>query len=81
MIQPMHDRLLVSRMPEPPKNIVLTDAEPFRYFKVISIGPKVREVRPHDIVALPGVASAEPDHITDEGQFIREADIGFIVRR
>ena len=80
MIQPMHDRLLVSRMPEPPKSIVITDAELYRYFKVVSIGPKVREVKVNDTVALPGVASAEPDHIIEEGQFIREADIGFIYR-
>ena len=79
-VQPMHDRLLVSRMPEPPKSIVITDADLYRYFKVIAIGPKVREVKPHDVVALPGVASAEPDHIIEEGQFIREADIGFIYR-
>ncbi len=81
MIQPMHDRLLVSRLDGPPKSIILTNAEPYRYFKVIAIGPKVREVRPRDVVALPGVASEEPDHVIDEGQFIREADVGFIIRQ
>lgn len=80
MIEPLHDRLLVKRLPEPPSLIHLTDADAYRYFKVIAVGPKVREVKAGQVVALPGVASSEPDHIIAEGQFIREGDIGFTVR-
>lgn len=81
MIQPMHDRLLVSRLAEPPKAILLIGREPYRYFKVLAIGPKVKEVQPGEIVALPGIASAEPDHEIEQAQFIREGDIGFKVGR
>lgn len=80
MIQPMHDRLLVKRLNAPPRQIVLTDAEPYRYFEVLAVGPKVIGVQVGDIAALPGVASEEPDHIIEEGQFIREADIGFTIQ-
>lgn len=73
----MGDRLLVKRLDGPPRNIVLTDADPYRFFKVIAVGPKVEEVKVGEVVALPGIASTDPDHIISEGQFIREGDIGF----
>lgn len=80
MIEPTQDRILAERLPEPPRRIILTDAEAFRYFKVIAVGPKVREVKAGQTIALPGVASDYPDHIIEQGQFIREADIGFIIQ-
>jgi len=80
MIQPLQDRLLVELLPDPPRAITLTDAEKYRYFKVVATGPKVYEVKRGDIVALPGVGSTDPDHVIPEGQFVREGDVGFIIR-
>jgi hypothetical protein len=80
LIQPLADRLLVRRLDQPPCRIMLTDREPYRVFRVVAVGPQVTEVSPGELVVLPGVASTEPDHEIPEGQFIREADIGWKLR-
>jgi co-chaperonin GroES (HSP10) len=76
-IQPMHDRVLLERLPAPQTRIVITDAEKHRKFKVLAVGPKCKEVKPKDVVVLPGVASDEPDHSERNMIIVREGDIGW----
>lgn len=84
MIQPMHDRLLVKREYEKPKGLILAPdiaAKFDQYVRVLAIGPKVREVKVGDILALPGCALNEPDKIMPDGTiFVREEDGGFVIR-
>lgn len=89
MIQPLQDRIVVECIPEPEGTIVLTDAPPYRKFKVIAVGPgkwdeeegkrRPMESKPGDIVVLPGVAVTDPDHQIGKQLFVREADIGWKV--
>ena len=78
MIQPLgreRRAVLVERCPEQSR-IVLTDRDPSRIAKVIAVGPKCTEVKPGDIVCLPGIASTEPDFDFREAILIHEDDIG-----
>jgi co-chaperonin GroES (HSP10) len=77
MIKPLRDVLVVERLPNPDRLIILTDAEPSRRFKVIAVGPKVTEVRVGDIVLLPGVAAEQPDLEVGKQLFVTEGDVGF----
>lgn len=90
MIQPMHDRVLVERIPEPEGVIVIAEKfrDPSRMAKVIAVGPgKWRDgeffktsVKPGDTVHLPGIAAKIPDWDGSNAQIlIQEADIGAIV--
>lgn len=47
---------------------------------MIAVGPKVKECKVGDVVVLPGVAASEPDHVIDGDIFVREGDVGWIVR-
>ncbi len=91
-IQPLHDRVLVQRLPRPNARIILTDAEKYRKFKVLAVGPgkwvefsdgerhfQKTQVKPGDIVVLPGIAANEPDREDGEQLFVREGDIGWKV--
>ena len=76
--KPLDDRIYVERI-EKPTRIVLTDRDPTRFAKVLSIGPKVYDVNPGDVVLLPGIAASVPDWERKDKMFIRQADIGGIV--
>ena len=78
-IQPLHDRIVIERLPAPERLIILTDAEKERKFKVIAVGPKCKEVKPGQIVILPGVASDEPDYEAGSQIFAREGDVGVFI--
>ena len=75
----MGSRVLVERLPEPPRTIYLTDAEKYRKFKVLAVGPKASEVKAGDIVVLPGIAANEPDFDTGDAMLVMEGDIGWKV--
>jgi co-chaperonin GroES (HSP10) len=76
--QPLKDRVLIERLPEPERLITLTDAEKYRKFRVLAVGPKCFEVSKGDIVVLPGVAANEPDFDFGKQQLlVMEADIGW----
>ena len=76
MIEPRHDRLVVTRVPEPPAVIHLTDAPASRRFKVIAVGPDVYDVSPGDTVLLPGIAAEQPDFADGKEALIQVGDIG-----
>ena len=78
-VWPMHDRIVLERLPAPQRLIILTDAEKERKFKVIAVGPKCKEVKPGHIVVLPGVASNEPDYEAGSRIFAREEDVGVFI--
>lgn len=89
MIQPLHDRVLVERLPEPESTIIIPEKyrDPSRLAKVIAVGPgRWRDgefcrtsVKPGDVVHLPGIAAKIPDWDSGEQIMIQEADIGGIV--
>jgi hypothetical protein len=78
-LRPMKDRVLVQRIPTPDRLVVLTDVQTVRWGKVVRIGPKVTEVKPGDIIMLPGIAAEQPDFIEDDLILVEEGDIGFKV--
>ena len=90
-IQPLHDRVLLERLPRPNSLITLTDAEKYRKFKVLKTGPGKWieegderyfypvEVKPGDIVVLPGIASDGPDDEKGTQIWVTEGDIGWKV--
>jgi hypothetical protein len=77
VVQPMKNRLLVERIPEPDKLIILTDIQTVRWARVLAVGPKVTEVNVGEIVMLPGVAASEPDFEIGDKLFVQEGDVGF----
>lgn len=79
LIQPTGSRVLVRRK-ESPSSIIITDAEKWRYVEVLAVGPNVTEVKPGQVVSMPGVGSNEPDWVFDDGTLlVQENDFGFIV--
>lgn len=80
--QPLHDRLLVRRIPEPPQLIYIPDIarENSKRAEVLAMGKKVRDVQIGDIVLLPGVASKYPDWEQSDLMLIQVADIGGIIQ-
>ena len=77
-LRPLKDRIWVERIEKPTK-VVLTDADPTKFAKVLAIGPKVYDLKPGDIVALPGIASSQPDWYDKTTMMIQQGDVGFIV--
>jgi co-chaperonin GroES (HSP10) len=83
-LEPLHDRIVLEKIPEPDGLIILTDKPPTRKFKVLAVGPgKWRDgefcrtdIRPGDVVILPGVAVTHPDYETKRYILAQEADIG-----
>lgn len=90
-IQPLHDRILVERLPGETKKgkIVIPDCarETSKYAKVIAVGPGKwtdrgfvkTAVKPGDIVLLPGCAAKFPDWEEQDVIMVQEADIGAII--
>jgi co-chaperonin GroES (HSP10) len=76
MWQPLHDRVLVERIPPKPGFIVLTDIQTIRWAQVVAVGPQVEGVVPGDIVMLPGIAAEEPDFVMGQQILVQEGDIG-----
>lgn len=89
MIEPMHDRVLVERLPEPEGRIIIPDRakKVAVKCKVIAVGPGRWEdgfftttcVRPGDIVLVPGCGNTHPDWREGQHILIQQADIGAIV--
>ncbi len=86
-VEPMHDRVLVERLPETPE-ILLTDRPKAKICKVIAVGPgrwidgefSKTAVKPGDIVLVPGFGGQHPDYQLPDGTFlIHSADIGAIL--
>lgn len=88
-VQPLFDRVLVERLPEPEGAIIIPEKyrDPSRLARVIAVGPgRWRDgefcrtsVKPGDVVHLPGIAAKIPDWDSGEQIMIQEADIGAIV--
>ena len=75
--QPMHDRVLVERIPPKPGFIILTDVQTIRWAQIIAIGPEVDPtLKVGDIVMLPGIAADEPDFVMGQQIIVQEGDIG-----
>ena len=90
MIQPLHDRVLVERIPEPEGTIVTPEKykDPSRMATVVAVGPGrwidgefcKTVVKPGDTVHLPGIAAKIPDWDGSDDQIlIQEGDIGAIL--
>jgi co-chaperonin GroES (HSP10) len=81
-IQPLHDRILVLRMPPEVKAglVWIPDVamENSKRAQVLAVGNEVRGVKRGDIVLVPGAASKYPDWEDREIMLIQEADIGGI---
>lgn len=90
-IEPMHDRVLVQRIPEPERKglIILADVakEQTKRAKVIAVGPGrwidgyfcKTAVKPGDVVLVPGAGNAYPDWEERDTILIQEGDIGAIL--
>lgn len=90
-IQPMHDRVLVGRMPAETKHglIIIPDTAQThaRYAKVLAVGPGrwidgefVRtSVKKGDVVLVPGAGNDFPDWEQQDTILIQEADIGAVI--
>lgn len=88
MIRPMHDRLLVRRLPEAEQLILLTDRDKWKICEVLAVGPGRWEdgvftktaVKPGDKVMVPGWGGQHPDYELEDGSFlIQQDDVGAIV--
>ena len=90
-MQPTEDRILLQRIQEPERLVILTDAEPSRKFKVLAVGPgkwdeefgerRPLDVKAGDIVVLPGIAANEPDWEAEQKILVREGDIGWKIQK
>lgn len=90
-IEPMHDRVLVQRIPEPERKglIILADVakEQTKRAKVLAVGPGAwrdgyfckTAVKPGDVVLVPGAGNDYPDWEECDTILIQEGDIGAIV--
>lgn len=76
MIHPRGERILVTRIPDKPSIIHLTDAPASRKFTVLAIGPDVYDVNVGDTVLLPGLAADEPDFAKDKEALVHMNDVG-----
>lgn len=88
VIEPLHDRVLVKRIPEPyAGRIKLICSDKSRFAKVLAVGPgkwidgvfTKTCVQRGDVVLVPGVASKYPDWEEHDEILIQEGDIGAIV--
>lgn len=90
-VQPLDDRLLVRQLEEPYSScIILTDRGASTFAEVLAVGPGRRtksghriplQVKPGDVVMLPGIAASRPDWKKGDEFLIQEADIGVIVQQ
>lgn len=85
LLQPLHDRVLVKRLPEPELSvrrfkIWIPDIarENTKFAEVLAVGEKVTGVKVGDKVLVPGIASKLPDWEDQEIMLIQEGDIGGI---
>lgn len=87
-IEPMLDRILVERLPEPEGLIFLTDKAKPKICKVLAVGPgrwvdgvfTKTAVKPGDVVLIPGWGGEHPDYECEDGTFlIQSADVGAIL--
>ena len=90
-IEPMHDRVLVERLPEPGYSGLIYIPEVARKVavkcKVIAVGPGRWEdgvftktaVKPGDVVLVPGCGNTHPDWQEGQQILIQQNDIGAII--
>jgi len=75
--QPLNKGVMVERIPDKEKLILLTDVQTLRWGRVLAIGPKVEaDIKPGDVVLLPGIAADEPDFVMGQQILVQEGDIG-----
>lgn len=75
--RPLHDRILVKRIPTPGSSLILlTDEGKSHRAEIVSVGAKVTGLKPGDLVLLPGVAATYPDWEKSDYMLVREADVG-----
>lgn len=88
LIQPTDHRVLLRRVEREFSTVVLTDAEASRWFQVVACGPgkklkkggrRPMDVKPGDIVHLPGCGMDYPDWVDVDHIMVTEDDIGFKV--
>ena len=90
-IQPMHDRILVERLPAETKHgsIIIPDTaqSPARYAKVLAVGPgkwvdgyfERTSVKKGDIVLVPGAGNDFPDWEHNDTILIQQGDVGAVI--
>lgn len=90
-LEPLHDRVLVKRIPEPESKSLILIPEAYQkksmLAKVLSVGPGAwrdgyfckTAVKPGDTVLLPGFGGQNPDWEGEQELLIQEGDIGAIV--
>src|SRR5205814_196165 len=85
LLKPLHDRVLVKRLPEPELSvrrfkIWIPDIarENTKFAEVISVGEQVKGVQVGDKILVPGIAAKLPDWEQQDIMLIQEADIGGI---
>lgn len=86
-LEPLNDRILLEKVPEPDGVIVLTDKPETRRFRVIAVGPGVwrdgyfvkTALKPGDVVILPGIAVTHPDWQEQQYILAQESDVGCLV--
>lgn len=77
-IQPLKDRILVKRIADPYQSLIIVPdvvRENSKRAEVLAVGPKVREVKPGDLVLCPGAGLKYPDWETLDFILIQEADV------
>jgi len=91
MIEPLHDRILVSRLVEDTRcgSIIIPDCarEKSKFAKVIAVGPGAwrdgefckTAVKPGDVVLVPGAGGKFPDWEDCDEILIQEGDVGAII--
>jgi co-chaperonin GroES (HSP10) len=80
--QPLNDRLLVRRLPEPTKSLIYTPdiaQENSKLAEVMAIGKKVYGLKVGDVVLLPGVAAKYPDWEKAPLMLVQQGDVGGIL--
>jgi co-chaperonin GroES (HSP10) len=91
MVEPMHDRVLVERLPDPGYSGLIYIPEVARKVaikcRVIAVGPGRWEdgvftktaVKPGDVVLVPGCGNTHPDWQEGQQILIQSNDIGAIL--
>jgi len=80
--QPLNDRLLVRRLPEPTKTLIYTPdiaQENSKLAEVMALGKKCYGLKVGDVVLLPGVAAKYPDWELSDLMLVQQGDVGGIL--
>lgn len=80
--QPLNDRLLVRRLPEPTKSLIYTPdiaQENSKLAEVMALGRKCYGLKVGDVVLVPGAGGKYPDWESADLMLIQQADVGGIL--